>query len=153
MTLIGFVVFNATLLAAAAWDVRSFRIPNALPAILAASALLLHPPASLADALGRLAVFTGVALLSLVLYLRSGLGGGDVKLLAAVALWLPLSGLPAFATALGCAGALQGLGTLLLIRLTPALRPHLARADYHQMPYGVSIAAAGLFWSVLATFG
>ena len=153
MSLVAFLAFNAALLTAAAWDLRFMRIPNAIPLMLSAGSLLLHPPTSVAGALGRLAVVAMVATVCLALYLRNALGGGDVKLLVACALWLPLSGAPTFATALGVAGALQGLGTLLLNRLSPAVQPRLARANYHQMPYGVSIAAAGLFWSMLATFG
>lgn len=153
MSLLGFVVFNATLFTAAAWDVRAFRIPNGIPLWLAVAALPLHPPTSLEGALGRLAVAALVAAACLLLYLRNAFGGGDVKLLVASALWIPAGGLPTFATALGVAGAVQGLGTLLLIRLAPQVRPNLARDDYHRMPYGVSIAAAGLFWSIFATFG
>lgn len=153
MSLLAFVVFNATLFAAAAWDVRAFRIPNGIPLLLAAAALPLHPPTTFEEAMGRLAALAIVGAICLALYLRNAFGGGDVKLLVASALWIPAAGLPTFATALGVAGAVQGLGTLLLIRLAPQVRPNLARDDYHQMPYGVSIAAAGLFWSIFATFG
>ena len=107
MSLAAFVFFNGLLLVAAVYDLRSFRIPNQLSLVLAAAAVPLSPPASAEEAIGRLATVTIIGLVALGLYLKNALGGGDVKLLAACGLWIPLSGLPTFATALGLAGGLQ----------------------------------------------
>ena len=144
MSLAAFVFFNGLLLVAAVYDLRSFRIPNQLSLVMAAAAVPLSPPASAEEAIGRLATVAIIGLVALGLYLKNALGGGDVKLLAACGLWIPLSGLPTFATALGLAGGLQAIGTLVLIRLSPDVKPYLARDDYHRMPYAVSIVAAGL---------
>ncbi|WP_309089114.1 A24 family peptidase [Phenylobacterium sp.] len=152
MSLIGFLYFNGVLLIAAAWDIRTFRIPNRLSLALAIGGVLVLLTGDMAEAASRLASCGIVSTAALLLYLRGAMGGGDVKLLAAASIWLPLSHLFGFAMVLGLAGGLQALGTLAVIRFSPSSKPYLARADFHQMPYGVSIAAAGLFWSTLATF-
>jgi prepilin peptidase CpaA len=144
---VGLVWFNAVLLAAAACDLRTFRIPNALSILLAAGALVLAFPGTPMAALSRLACAAVVSALALALYLRGLMGGGDLKLLAAAALWIPFPQLAGFATLLGLAGALQGLGTLLWVRIVPSSEGMLARGPGRQMPYAVSIAVAGLVWS------
>jgi len=74
---------------AAAWsDFRQRRIPNALTIAGLAVALLLRAPLGLA-AVGSGLAGAGIALgLSLVFFLAGGMGGGDVKLLAAVGAFL-----------------------------------------------------------------
>jgi prepilin peptidase CpaA len=152
MSVVALVWFNAVLVAAAAYDLRTFRIPNTLPILLAAGALIVAFPATPAQALSRLASGGVVSALGLALYLRGLMGGGDLKLLAAAALWIPFSGLASFATLLGLAGALQGLGTLLWVRVVPSSEGVLARGPWREMPYAVSIAAAGLVWSGVRFF-
>lgn len=148
MSGLALTVFAALLLAAAASDVARWRIPNGLCVALALAALTLAFPQSAHDALSRGGSFLAVSAVALVLYLRGGLGGGDVKLMAAAALWMPLSTLPVFALALGLAGGVQALATLALRRLAPA-GPDAAPAR-RRMPYGLSIATAGLAWAALA---
>jgi len=85
LTLAALVVLAA---AAAWWDVRERRIPNALTVVGLAAALLLRAPLGLGSVWAGL-VGAGIALLlSLVLFLAGGMGGGDVKLLAAVGAFL-----------------------------------------------------------------
>jgi prepilin peptidase CpaA len=76
-------------LAACAFDLRSRRIPNALTFGAAAAALVFHATSSGVDGLQTAAVgwLVGTALF-LPFFLLGGMGGGDVKLLAALGAWL-----------------------------------------------------------------
>ena len=62
MTLLAFAMFNGLLLCAAFTDVRSFRIPNPISAMLALAGVLFHPPGSVGEFLVRLASVLTVAL-------------------------------------------------------------------------------------------
>ena len=135
--------FCAVLLAAATVDVTRYRIPNVLPALLAAGALLAAPHTG-SEWLSRAASFAVVAASVLILYLARGLGGGDVKLLAAASLWMPFGTLPVFVLALAAAGGVQAAVTLVARKLRS--QPLGLRAA-GRMPYGLSIAAAGLVWA------
>lgn len=137
--------FCAVLIAAAAVDVTRYRIPNFLPALLAVGALLVLPQGE-PEWLSRGLSVGIVALAVLVLYLARAMGGGDVKLLAAASLWMPFPTLPVFVLALAGAGGIQALVTLALRRLR---RQPLRSREARRMPYGLSIAAAGLAWAWL----
>ncbi|MCP1970850.1 A24 family peptidase [Bradyrhizobium elkanii] len=98
-----------------------------------------------------------------VIYLRGAIGGGDVKLLVALAIGLPLTGVIELLTATALAG-----GVLAAVHLTmrhlpqPKLAPagsslmrrvyaverwrHLRHAP---LPYGVAIACGGI-WAILS---
>lgn len=74
--------------AAAWWDLRARRIPNALTLTGLLAALLLRVPLGM-GAVGLGLLGAGLAFgLSLVFFLAGGMGGGDVKLLAAVGAFL-----------------------------------------------------------------
>lgn len=147
MPAIAFAAFNSVLLCAAMWDVLRYRIPNLLPALLALSALILAFPTTVGEGLSRAGSTTLIALLGGAMWLRGLLGGGDLKLLVACGLWIPLEGLPLFGAALGLISGVQGLATLAFTRL--AGHEPLASAMRSRLPYAVSIAAAGLTWSLL----
>jgi prepilin peptidase CpaA len=145
-----FLVFNTVLLVAAASDLRRYRIPNVLPALLAIASLLLAPPHGVDEALSRAGSVALVGGIAGALWLRGLIGGGDLKLMAACAAWMPLGGLPVFAVALGLASGLQGLATL-AVALARAPPPSAARSRVARtrVAYAVSIAAGGLVWSLL----
>jgi prepilin peptidase CpaA len=147
MTPAAIVAFNGVLFCAAASDLRRYRIPNILPALLALAALALAFPATAEAAMSRAASVAMVSLIAGGLWLRGLLGGGDLKLLAACAAWIPLGGLAAFALALGIASCVQGLTALAWMRA--AGTAPLGSIIRNRLPYGVSIAAAGLAWSLL----
>ncbi|MBN9576732.1 MAG: prepilin peptidase, partial [Alphaproteobacteria bacterium] len=90
MAFIPFAFLLALLVVAAAWDVASFTIPNTLQLglVLAfiAFALLAPLPLSVVG-MHVLAGLTALAL-GFTLFALGYVGGGDAKLLAAVALWL-----------------------------------------------------------------
>jgi prepilin peptidase CpaA len=102
-------------------------------------------------------------LLLLVIYQRGWIGGGDVKLLVALAIGLPLMGVIQLLTITALAGGVLAL-VHLMMRLLPY--PRLAPAGssfvrrvytverwrhlrHAPLPYGVAIACGGI-WSVLS---
>jgi prepilin peptidase CpaA len=102
-------------------------------------------------------------LLLLVVYQRGWIGGGDVKLVVALTVGLPLTGLVQLLTVTSLAGAVLAL-THLTMRSLPAPRPapagsallcrvyaverwrHVRRAP---LPFGAAIACGGI-WSLLS---
>jgi prepilin peptidase CpaA len=101
--------------------------------------------------------------LLLVIYQRGSIGGGDVKLLVALAIGLPFAGVVQLLTITALAGGLLALIHVLMRHLpTPKLAPagsslvrrvyaverwrHLRHAP---LPYGVAIACGGI-WTVFS---
>ncbi|WP_373088701.1 prepilin peptidase [Sneathiella sp.] len=172
-----FLMMSASglVLLAAFWDMFSRRIPNLLPVIIAG--LYLVHAASLAQ-WGQIPwhLLCGAAVLvvGIIIFSFGLLGGGDVKLLAALALWagpeyLSLlllmtcfaGGLLAFVfvvTMILCKNPTisQGLDWLFVyVFKRPAPMLQTRKAKELQLPYGVAIAAAGFvvfyqFFRVLA---
>ncbi|GAB6178467.1 prepilin peptidase [Desulfobaculum senezii] len=155
------LTLTAILLVAAATDLTTQRIPNALtyPAIIAALAYhgLTNGTDGLLFSLGGLALGLGVMLAP---YLLGVMGAGDVKLMAAVGALLGLGGaLDAFILTT-LLGGLYACGILLLHQrlfgailrnfwraamLLPATRhfdyaPHPGAAHLPKLCYGVAIA-------------
>jgi prepilin peptidase CpaA len=99
--------------------------------------------------------------LLLVIYQRGRIGGGDVKLLVALAIGLPLTGVMQLLTVTALAGGVLALVHLMMRLLPyPRLAPagsSLARRVYAierwrhlrhaPLPYGVAIACGGI-WTV-----
>jgi prepilin peptidase CpaA len=147
------LAFPALVLAAAAKDALSFTIPNwvslALVAVFPAAALAAGLP------LAQLGLHAGVGALALVAGMAAfafrWIGGGDAKLMAAVALWL---GWPALTTFLVAAAISGGALALILLTLRSAvLRPYVLLGPAwvtrlaepgEGVPYGVAIAVGAL---------
>ena len=137
----------ALLVAAAVLDLRSRTIPNGLNlavALLAipfwwAIGLPVWPDAALQ--IGIAALVFGLFALAFAL---GAMGGGDVKLLGALALWLPWQALLLLLVIMSLAG---GVLTLAMV-----IRQRLARKEGQlEIPYGVAIAFAGL-WLIAQRF-
>jgi prepilin peptidase CpaA len=132
-------VLAIALLVAAFTDLRSRQISNKLNAAIALGAPLFWWASGLS--FGDIAWQVGIALLSLVVlagfFALRWMGGGDVKLLAALALWIQ----PALFLQLIIVMAIIG-GVLTLVFGAW----HIARRqrDRVAIPYGVAIAAAAL---------
>lgn len=131
------------LLTAAVTDLRSRTISNSLNAVIA----LLAPAywwASGMPVWPDMAIQFGLAVCVFLLFAAAfamgWMGGGDVKLLGALALWLPLVPLVRALVIMSIAG-----GVLTLI----AVAAHKLRRIKTQpeVPYGVAIAFAGL-WAI-----
>lgn len=150
------------LLYVATIDVATRLIRNELCLALAllGIAAQLTSPAQLAQSLMAAAI---LFLLLLVIYMRGWTGGGDVKLLIALAVGLPLTGVIDLLTITALAGGVLALAHLLMRLLPyPRLAPagsSLARRVYAverwrhlrhaPLPYGVAIACGGI-WTVLS---
>ena len=106
---------------------------------------------------------TILSLLLIVIYQRGWIGGGDVKLLAALAIGLPLVGVIQLLTITALAGGVLALVHLMMRLLPyPKLAPagsSLVRRVYAverwrnlrhaPLPYGVAIACGGI-WTVFS---
>ncbi|MCE6970000.1 A24 family peptidase [Cereibacter sphaeroides] len=150
-SLVPLMLLAPVLVAVAASDLRHMRIPNALS--LAAVALFVislpwFPPDDLPM---RLVVAGGVFVIGFAAFCLRLIGGGDVKILAALLLFVPVSQMPVFAN-IFAAALLVGIAVILLVRLLPAARrsswPSMQRT--RRFPMGISIALAGLAHPFLA---
>jgi prepilin peptidase CpaA len=138
------VCFELLLMAAALSDARSFRIPNLIPAaLLGVFAILILAGGARSGVVSALAAFGLAFAFGAGLWWLRVWGGGDVKLLAAVAPFVGLAGLPRLIAVMALAGGVLALGVLLKARLSlsGAERPR-------HLPYGIAIAAAGTDWLV-----
>jgi len=161
------------LVLAALTDLRERRIPNWLTASTAALYpvyLVLSPvPTAWLGALG-LALLVGVV--GVALFARQLIGGGDVKLIAAITLWAGLEHFALFALVTTLTGGALALATVWLQRWNPLIQAHLAgfgvaTASQHDgapradepitseppgsakpvpatLPYGIAIAVGGV---------
>jgi prepilin peptidase CpaA len=109
---VNFVRFAAILIAVVAcvWDLRSRRIPNVLTLGAAAAGLVYHVATGGFDALGQSALgwLVGV-LMFIVPFALRGLGGGDVKLVAALGAWIGPSNAIWLGLYTAIAGGLMGV--------------------------------------------
>ena len=136
------LVALALMLLAACWcDFRSRTIPNELNlavALLAipfwwANGLALWP-----DAAVHIAVAACVFGLFAIAFALGAMGGGDVKLIAALALWLPWQAVLAVLVIMSLAGGALTVAMLIRHRLAK-------REEPLEIPYGVAIAFGGLW--------
>ena len=118
----------------------TFGIALAAPAFWWASGLSLWPGVAGQIGLG-LAAFAVLA----GLFAAGAMGGGDVKLLTALALWLPWQPFLRLVVAMALLG---GVLTLLCVARHRIGR-HTGKLE---IPYGVAIAGAGL-WVLANTYG
>jgi prepilin peptidase CpaA len=137
-TLLGLLAI--LLVVAAVIDVRTFTISNSLnlavallaPIYWLSIALPLWPNAAI-----HLAVGAGVFVLLAGAFYAGVMGGGDVKLAAALALWFTPASTVKFLVLMSIAG---GVLTLAVI----ALHRSRGKAGRPEIPYGVAIAFGGL---------
>ncbi|WP_339947732.1 prepilin peptidase [uncultured Albimonas sp.] len=141
------------LVAAAVWDLRRMRIPNwlngGLVAIFLALGLAILPPEEIA---WRVAGGLLVLVVGFAFFTFGRMGGGDVKMLAACALYVPLHHAGTVLQLLALALAL-GLGAIHLARLALRGRETEWRSlrKGARFPMGLSISAAMLaYLGVLA---
>jgi prepilin peptidase CpaA len=138
----------AAMLLAACWcDLRARTIPNALNLAIALLAIPFWWSIGLAlwpDVAIQLGVAFLVFGLFAIAFAMGAMGGGDVKLVAAIALWLPALSVVGLLFIMSVAG-----GALTLAML---IRHKLARAAGQlEIPYGVAIAFGGL-WLISERF-
>jgi prepilin peptidase CpaA len=134
------IALAATLVVAAIIDVRTFTISNRLNLTVALAAPAYWLSVSLAPWPGmaiQLAAGAVVFLLLAGAFFAGMMGGGDVKLAAALALWFPPLLTVRFLVLMSIAGGVLTLGIL---------ASHRARRceGRPEIPYGVAIAFGGL---------
>jgi prepilin peptidase CpaA len=138
----------AALLVAACWcDVRARTIPNGLNLAIALLALPFWWSCRLPlwpDAALQLAVAGAVFGLFAIAFALGAMGGGDVKLVAAVALWLPFQAVAALLFIMSVAGGVLTLAMFVRHRIA-------GRSGQLEIPYGVAIAFGGL-WLISERF-
>lgn len=132
-------------------DVTRYLIPN----WLVASVLLLYPVAlslspQVVDWKMALAAFGLVFLVGIALHTLRLMGGGDIKLIAALCLWVGWAKLPEFIIWFGIIGGVFCLLLLFFRRIRmyfPWKAKHNPRILQHgaPLPYGVAIAGAFLW--------
>ena len=136
------------MLLAASWeDLRSRTISNGLNIAIA----LLAIPFWWSTGLGLwpdAAIQVGVAVLVFglfaIAFALGAMGGGDVKLLGAISLWLPVAAVPVLIVIMSLAGG--------ALTLAMYLRHRLARHDGNlEIPYGVAISF-GALWLISERF-
>jgi prepilin peptidase CpaA len=136
-------VLAAMLIVAVVGDVRSRTIPNWLNGAIALAAipfwifsgLSLWPEIAL-----QLAVAAAVFGLFALAFQFGAMGGGDVKMVAALALWLPFGAVIKLLVIMSLAGGVLTLVMLVQHRLAK-------RGTALEIPYGVAIAFGG-FWLI-----
>jgi Flp pilus assembly protein protease CpaA len=135
-------------------DVKARVIPNTVCLLLAVLAAAHLPFGDFPHLVYLLAVAGSLFVMLLVLYGRGVIGGGDVKLLAALAIGLSFTEVFQFLYVTVLAGAAIAL-VYSLIRLPPypSLPPSLSERWRNllrtQLPYGVAIACGGV-WIILS---
>jgi prepilin peptidase CpaA len=128
------------LVVAAVIDVRTFTISNGLNLTIALLAPLFWWSAALPlwpDVATQVAVAGGVFMLLAGAFYAGMMGGGDVKLAAALALWFSPASTIKFLILMSIAG---GVLTLLVVAWHRAKK----REGRPEIPYGVAIAFGGL---------
>jgi prepilin peptidase CpaA len=137
----GLALVLAALLAKAAWsDIKSRTISNRLNAAIALLAPLWWWALGLPfwpDIAVQLMLAAALLVLLAGLFALGAMGGGDVKLIVALALWLRPTWLASMLLAMAIAGGVLTLGMLVHHRWT-------RKTGQPEVPYGVAISAAGL---------
>ena len=134
------LALGVTLVIAAVIDVRTLTISNRLNLVVALSAPVYWVSVALAPWPGMAVQLTASAIVFVLLavaFCAGMMGGGDVKLAAALALWLPPAGTFRFLVLMSVAGGVLTLAILTVHRMR-------RREGRPQIPYGVAIAAGGV---------
>jgi len=129
----------ALLVIAAVTDIRSRIISNRLNAVVALLAVPWWFAIHLSgyEMLFQLGLAGAVLVLFAICFALGMMGGGDVKLLAALGLWFPLTRMLAMLEVMALAGGLLTIGMAVAHKLRKA-------PGKPEIPYGVAIVGAAL---------
>jgi prepilin peptidase CpaA len=134
-------ILAAMLIVAATGDLRTRTIPNWLNAAIALTAIPFWVFSGLnfwPDVVSQIGIALIVFALFAIAFRFGAMGGGDVKMVTALALWLPAAAVLKLLVIMSLAG-----GVLTLVML---MRHKLAKSGSQlEIPYGVAIAVGG-FW-------
>lgn len=154
MTIADFAALVAAgcVVAAAIADIRRFEIPDGFSIMVLAAATMYGIATPGFDWLAHLTaplIMFGVGLLA---FARGWMGGGDVKLLIAIAAWTGLAGLPVQLLGVAMAGGALAVVVLLGRRgfafsgRTLETTPKVFQPGA-PLPYAVAIASGTLWWA------
>lgn len=135
------LLLAAALIVAAWGDLRTRIIPNSLNLAIAlgaplwwwASGWALWPDIAL-----QLAIASVIFLIFAACFAIGAMGGGDVKLITAVSLWLPLAPLLKMLFAMAILGGVLTLVVLVVHRIR-------RKTGQPEIPYGIAISFASLW--------
>jgi len=150
------------LMCAAMTDIAARIIPNKLCAVVAILAVARLPFSDPSQLMASVATTASLFAILFILHARGYLGGGDVKLLSALAIGLSFHSLLQLLIVISLAGGVIALLHLALRRLPrptlPAIGSSFLRRVYAierwrnlrraPLPYGVAIAAGGI-WTLI----
>ncbi len=148
------IVYPAALVGAAISDILWSRIPNWLSLFLAGWFVAYAIFVGVAfDVIGlRLGLGAGALAVGFVLFSFGLLGGGDVKIIAASAIWVGLNDLMLFLTVVAISGGILAAGVFFIRKsLIPSPQWLLDQNWYLRLvtegngiPYGVAICVGGI---------
>jgi prepilin peptidase CpaA len=160
---VALTAFAVVMAAAAFEDFRRLVIPNLLPILLCVLWPLYFAAApSLYGALAAVGCAAAVFIVGAVLFAYGQLGGGDVKLLGAAALWAGPSGTPTLLLLTAVIGGALAIFLLMpgVAHIVAAARALLSRSPPSvehglkmKMPYGLAIIGAALIVVVFPHWG
>ena len=132
----------AAALVHAAWgDLRCRIIPNWLNLAIAAGAPIwwwANGWALWPDIIVQIGIAFAIFMIFAACFAIGAMGGGDVKLITALSLWLPLTPLVQMLFIMAILGGIVTLATIGFHRIRK-------RSDTPEIPYGVAISLAGLW--------
>lgn len=133
-------------------DLKKFEIPDTLSIVILLSAFAFGLATPGFDWLWHLAGLGLMFAVGLGLFAAGWMGGGDIKLLVATAMWTGLAGLPAFLVGVSIAG-----GVLALVLLGSRAGLKAAGVSFDRMPgplrpgapmpYALAIAGGAFWWA------
>jgi len=156
---IAFTLYTLLLGIAAVFDTWKFVIPNAIAVALVvlfiATALLLPFEMTWMDWLSHIGAAVAVFIGGAVLYAFNKMGGGDVKLLTAVAFWAGFEYLTELLLYVAIAGGILAIGLIVMRKVimsagsasTKLAQIKLPRIllDGEAVPYGLAIAPISIY--------
>jgi prepilin peptidase CpaA len=148
-----FTVFPAAVIFAASMDLVSMTIPNRISLFMIAAFLCLAPFAGMSWGQfgGHLAAGAIVLAVTVAMFFARLMGGGDAKLLAAIALWVGMDHVAVYVLMAAVCGGLLALALIffrsLPLPLVMAREAWIGRLYQPKgdIPYGIALSAAALW--------
>lgn len=148
ITYLLWIALAIALIIAAVTDIKSRTISNRLNLIIALGAPLMWMATGMniwPDIVQQIGIAAIIFTIFTILFAIGAMGGGDVKLLGALALWLPWLAMLELLFVMSIAG---GLLTALMM-----IGKRIQKTDGPiKVPYGVAISVAGV-WTIWAAIG
>ena len=156
---IAFALYTLLLGIAAVFDTWKFVIPNAIAVALVvlfiATALLLPFEMTWMEWLSHVGAAVAVFIGGAVLYAFNKMGGGDIKLLTAVAFWAGFEHVTELLLYVAVAGGVLAIGLIVLRKLIVSLGSAITRLaevklprvllNGEAVPYGLAIAPISIY--------